>query len=241
MKAYLSDPFKKRIYNKWLFKHVSKHYNSITGPLSFFRDTAWKMELISSIPDSIGVEEGIALDIATGNGTLAVSFKNRFPRFKVIGADLSIDMLKLAFSQSLQKRIIFTLQDLCYFACKSCTIDCITGGYALRNAPDLRTSIKEIHRVLKKDGVACFLDFSRSHRKLLSIFNYCMLKIWGSFWGLILLGKPQVYGYIADSLIAYPDRQELHRMFSEEGFSVLQSRLRFFGFIELLVLQKTAE
>jgi ubiquinone/menaquinone biosynthesis C-methylase UbiE len=40
-------------------------------------------------------------------------------------------------------------------------VDIVTGGYALRNAPDLGTAIDEISRVLKPCGVAAFLDFSK--------------------------------------------------------------------------------
>ena len=40
-------------------------------------------------------------------------------------------------------------------------MDIVTGGYALRNAPNLETVIDEVNRVLKPCGVAAFLDFSK--------------------------------------------------------------------------------
>jgi ubiquinone/menaquinone biosynthesis C-methylase UbiE len=63
------------------------------------------------------------------------------------------------------------------------SVDISTGGYALRNAPDLGTAMDEISRVLKPCGVAVFLDFSKPGGKIPQKMEYWDLKIWTGLWG----------------------------------------------------------
>ena len=92
--------------------------------------------------------------------------------------------------------------------------------------------------MLKPGGVAAFLDFSKSSGSLPQYLEYWILKVWAGFWGIVLHRNQEVYGYIAESLRRFPDRGALRRMFQEKGFTVVTSRLYFFGITELLVVKK---
>jgi demethylmenaquinone methyltransferase/2-methoxy-6-polyprenyl-1,4-benzoquinol methylase len=117
-------------------------------------------------------------------------------------------------------------------------VDIVTGGYALRNAPDLGTAIDEISRVLKPCGVAAFLDFSKPGGKIPQTMEYWGLKVWTGLWGTLLHRNHEVYSYIAESLKRFPDRPHLRDIFLDKGFSVIDSRLFFGGVTELLMVQK---
>jgi demethylmenaquinone methyltransferase/2-methoxy-6-polyprenyl-1,4-benzoquinol methylase len=117
-------------------------------------------------------------------------------------------------------------------------VDIVTGGYALRNAPDLEATVEEIRRVLKPGGVAAFLDFSKPSAKISQRLEYWILKLWAGFWGILLHRNHEVYGYIAESLQCFPDRVHLRSVFRERGFTVLASRLYFCGITELLVVKR---
>ena len=99
-------------------------------------------------------------------------------------------------------------------------------------------AIREVRRILKPDGVAAFLDFSKPKNRLGQFFNIASLKFWTSLWGLVVHRKPWVYGYIADSLAKYPDRQGLAELFRAEGFEIVERKLHFFGVMEKIVLRK---
>ena len=118
------------------------------------------------------------------------------------------------------------------------SMDTITGGYALRNASDLEHLLKEVHRILKCGGHAAFLDFSKPANNLLQKVSYLLLKVWGSFWGIVLHGNHEVYGYIAESMKIYPDRKTLRAMIQDAGFSNIQSRLYSLGVMELIFFEK---
>ena len=121
------------------------------------------------------------------------------------------------------------------------SFDVITGGYALRNSPDLAATFSEVRRALKRGGQAAFLDFSKSPNAFMSKLQIFLLKFWGGLWGLLFHGNPAVYTYIGDSLAAFPDRQKLHAMCQEAGIPVVRSRLLFFGFIEIVLCGKADE
>lgn len=57
---------------------------------------------------------------------------------------------------------------------------------------------------------------------------------------MILHGNHELYTYIAESLLRFPDRPALHAKAVRAGFEVTSSRLFFFGIVELLVLRKVA-
>ncbi|TVR68225.1 MAG: methyltransferase domain-containing protein [Spirochaetaceae bacterium] len=118
------------------------------------------------------------------------------------------------------------------------TLDIVTGGYALRNAPDLEHTLREIFRVLRPGGTAAFLEFSRARHPLAGTVQLGILRVWGRLWGLILHGDPEVYAYIARSLAGFPDRIELEELFSRVGFRECPGRTLMMGFARITVVTR---
>jgi demethylmenaquinone methyltransferase/2-methoxy-6-polyprenyl-1,4-benzoquinol methylase len=176
----------KRLYNRELFREVAPRYDLVTRILSFGRDAAWKRALISRL-SSENVHR--ILDLACGTGDLTRALAVRFPDAEVTGLDLTPEMLARA---SGNDRIVWKQGDMCDTGLPDGSIDLVTGGYALRNAPDLDTALDEIHRVLRPGGELAVLDFSASSRPLFRALHFGLLMFWGSLWGLLLHGKPSV-------------------------------------------------
>jgi demethylmenaquinone methyltransferase/2-methoxy-6-polyprenyl-1,4-benzoquinol methylase len=153
-------------------------------------------------------------------------------------APLCVDIAR---RRNTRRNISFINQDMGRLEFAPESVDIVTGGYALRNAPDLEIVIGEIHRSLKPGGTADFLDFSKPHAGFAQRLEYALLKIWGGFWGLLLHRNHEVYSYIAESLRLFPERARLLKIFRDKGFTVGASRLYFFGITELLVVRKDAQ
>lgn len=232
---HLNTADKKRIYTEQVFSEIAPRYDFITRALSFWRDASWKRTLISWLP---AVDAPVCADLACGTGDLALSLANKYRQGTITGLDIAEPMLSLARSRSIHTHIQFIKGDMASLPFSANTADIVTGGYALRNAPDLKMTIAEIHRILKPGGVAAFLDFSKPGGKKLQRLEYWLLKIWTGFWGILFHGNHEVYSYIAESLEKYPSRPELHSLFEEHGFTVLRSRLNFFGITEILLVRK---
>jgi ubiquinone/menaquinone biosynthesis methyltransferase len=232
---HLEDAEKKKYYNERLFSEVAPRYDFITRALSFGRDAAWKRALISSLPSH---ESPICVDLACGTGDISFLLANKYALGRIAGLDITEPMLDIARHRNTHPNISFVRQDMGSLEIVSESVDIVTGGYALRNAPNLETVVEEISRVLKPRGVAAFLDFSKPDATIPQKVEYWSLKIWTGLWGVLLHRNHEVYSYIAESLKRFPDRRRLRDLFREKGFSVVDSRLFFGGITELLVVQK---
>src|SRR5580692_11947240 len=166
---HLEDAEKKKYYNEKLFSEVAPRYDFITRVLSFGRDATWKRALISSLPP---YESPACGDLACGTGDISFLLANKYARGRIAGLDITEPMLDIARDRNTHPNISFAKQDMGSLAIVSESVDIVTGGYALRNAPNLGTTIDEISRVLRPRGVAAFLDFSKPRGKIPQKMEY---------------------------------------------------------------------
>ena len=233
---HLGSPDTKQRFNRSLFSEVAPKYDFITKALSFGRDAAWKRNLIATLPE---LPDPSCADLACGTGDITRMLAERYPAGKIAGLDLTPAMLEIAHERTAESRIDYMEGSMADLPFDNGSIDIVTGGYALRNAPSLDQTITEISRVLRPGGTAAFLDFSKPGNRFGQLLSHAALKFWGGFWGLVLHGNPDVYGYIADSLKFYPDRTTLRLRFAAHGFT-LHSSTRFFGgLLEVVQFKKT--
>jgi demethylmenaquinone methyltransferase/2-methoxy-6-polyprenyl-1,4-benzoquinol methylase len=221
-----------------MFTEIAPRYDFITRALSFWRDAAWKRELVAGLPRQ---ETPVCLDLACGTGDIAFLLAEKYPRGRVIGIDITERMLALARGRNSWPNVDFVNQDMGCLTMESSSVDIVTGGYALRNAPDLETTLDEINRVLRPGGTAAFLDFSRPTSMLSEKLQHLVLKMWTGLWGLALHRNHEVYSYIAESLRRYPDRMQLRRVLQAKGLRVERTCLHFLGMTELIVVRKMME
>ena len=237
----LSEPGSKRRYNEELFTPVSQVYPRITRLLSFGRDAAWKRSLVDSLPE---VQGATVLDLACGPGDLAFLSAEKLKGAKVTGIDLNESMLEKARENlkqrhpDLQGSVSFATGDMGELGFPDGHFDVVTGGYALRNAPDLEGTLGEIRRVLKPGGTAAFLEFSKTGIPLMQGTQLGLLSAWGRLWGSVMHGNGEVYGYIAESLRHFPDSAGFRSLLEEVGFSVLRYDPVFLGFLRITVAER---
>lgn len=232
---YIRAPESKQSFNRSLFAEVAPKYDFITKALSFGRDAAWKRRLLAGLPDS---GSPACIDLACGTGDLSRMLAARYPEGQVTGLDLTPQMLEIADKHTDAFNVAYVEGSMAALPFDTGSVDIVTGGYALRNAPDLNQTLDEIARVLRPGGCAAFLDFSKPANKAGQAIGHFLLKFWGGLWGLLLHGNPDVYGYIADSLALFPDRPELRDRFSKRGFTLHASRSFFGGLLEVVVFHK---
>jgi ubiquinone/menaquinone biosynthesis methyltransferase len=236
---WLAVPERKRFYNELHFSEAAPRYDAATRAMSLFRDASWKARLVASLPD---LPTPVCVDIGCGTGDVALRLATRYPGGRIAGVDIARPMLRIARERNRHGHVRFLRQDMCAMDFPDDSVDVVTGSYALRNAPDLPRALQEIGRIVKPGGTAAFLDFAKPGAACLQALQRLLLRTWCGFWGLVLHGTPEVHGYIAESLAAFPDRSALLRLFGEHGFDRVSSERFFLGITELLVLRRrTAE
>ncbi len=235
MHDYIHQAEGKLFFNRQMFSTIAPRYDFITRVLSFGQDMSWKNRLVSDLPDS---KNAHCLDIACGTGDITFLLAAKYPTGHIVGLDVTEPMIDYAKERNTFSNITFTLQDMCKTNFTDGSFDIVTGGYALRNAPNLEQALIEIRRVMKPGATAAFLDFSKPPNRFLQKTKGMLLKFWGGFWGLLLHRNPQLYTYIAESLKLYPDRIALKQLITKLGFTNIRSRKHFLGFAETILFQK---
>src|SRR5580692_11278296 len=147
---HLEAADKKKHYNEQLFTEISPRYDFITRALSLWRDASWKRDLITALPFR---DQPLCLDLACGTGDITLLLAERFSEGRVVGLDITEPMLALARARTTQPNVRFVKEDMGCLSFGPESVDIVSGGYALRNAPDLEATVDEIHRVLKPGGI----------------------------------------------------------------------------------------
>ncbi len=232
---HIGAPETKKYYNEQHFSEAAPRYDFATRAMSLGRDGAWKRKLIAALPQ---IEAPRCLDLACGTGDLSFLLAEKYPEGKVAGLDLTLPMLDVARRRNRFANVDFTKGDMCQTGLAEASLDIVTGGYAVRNAPDLNQAFAEIYRILKPGGILALLDFSKPPGPRTQALQYRLLKTWCGFWGLMLHGNPEIHAYIAASLQTYPDRLHLAELVLQQGFDIDLSRRFYFGMMELMILRK---
>jgi len=211
----LTQPDRKRQLNRKLFKIVAPRYDLITRLLSLGQDRRWKKNLINLFPQQ---KLPLCVDLACGTGDLSILLHERFKNAQIIGIDITPAMLVRARELDTSHAIDYLIGDMMRIPVKDNSVDIITGGYALRNAPDLTDTLAMIYAKLRPGGIASFLEFSRSNIFALQALQMSILIFWTSVCGLLIHGNPRVYNYIPASLKLFPNLEKLKQLTESLGF-----------------------
>ncbi|MBP7275747.1 MAG: class I SAM-dependent methyltransferase [Kiritimatiellae bacterium] len=226
----------KRALTRQVFDMLAPRYELVCRGYSFGRDAAWKRALLAGLPDH---PAPVCLDIACGTGALSRALAARYANGRVVGLDDSEAMLEEARAMG-GARIEYARGNMQRMDWGDHSVDILTGGYALRNAPDFDATLREIARVLKPGGCAAFLDFCHSDWEPYARVVDVGLRIWGGLWGWALFRRPAVFTYVAESLLRYPRRRDVRRRLNDAGLRVVRSRRYALGAIEAIWCERTA-
>jgi demethylmenaquinone methyltransferase/2-methoxy-6-polyprenyl-1,4-benzoquinol methylase len=209
----LATPAAKRAYNRRLFATIAPRYDLVTRVLSYGRDQRWKDRLVGLAAVRRGER---VLDVACGTGDLAGRLAARGAR--VTALDLTPAMLGLARQRPGADAIRWIAGDIGALPFADASFDAVTGGYALRNVPDLDCALRELARVLAPGGRLLSLDFNNPSLAPLRAAYFGYLWLVGSVLGLALHGDADTYRYIPASLRRHPPAAALVERMRATGF-----------------------
>ena len=237
----IATPEGKRRYVRTLFATIADRYDLITVVLSYGQDQRWKRRLVSLAAPLEGTSGRRALDLATGTGDIA--FGLAAAGWRVIGLDVTRRMIELARAKCLPRvgdRSVpgFLVGDMLALPFPDRSFDVVTAGYGLRNVPDLRAAIDEIHRVLKSGGRALSLDFNRPANGVVRRVYLAYLRLTGGALGWLLHGDPDTYRYIPASIRAYPGAEGVARLLEACGFSRVEYKAVLGGLMTIHIAHK---
>ena len=224
---------------KDMFEKISPVYDLANHLLSFGLDVLWRKRLAEKISPS---SPCYILDLACGTADLALAIKKAIPQANIIGADLSLKMLKIASRKikrkKLEKDFLLIQAEAENLPLQSSSLDAVAVAFGIRNFEDRKKALSEIYRVLNPDGILAILEFSLPENKLMRFLYRLYLGKILPLLGAILSGE-RAYYYLRDSIHQFPNPTDFSKEISSEQFEIKEVCKLTSGIVTLYLAQKS--
>jgi phosphatidylethanolamine/phosphatidyl-N-methylethanolamine N-methyltransferase len=138
------------------------------------KDLSASQDIIARIALRLGPESSV-LEVATGTGNLALGLASTYMRIDAI--DFAPKMIAIAENKARQKKIDnvrFLVEDAGRMPFPSESYDVVIIANALHIMPEPEKALREIYRVLKKDGVLIAPTFVHAQSKKAAVLSRIM-------------------------------------------------------------------
>lgn len=207
-----------------MFDQVGEKYDITNTVLSFGQDRRWRTITRQRLNLQPGEK---VLDLAAGT---AVSTEELAKSGAwCIACDFSLGMLAAGAKRDLPK----VCGDGMQLPFADNTFDAVTISYGLRNIHDFEAGLREMARVTKPGGRLTVAEFSTP---VVPVFkqiymNYLMRAL--PAIAKVLSSNPESYEYLADTIRAWPNQEQLARVINNNGWSECGWRNLSLGIVAL--------
>ncbi len=206
-----------------VFEKIHDNYDSMNSIISFQRHIAWRKDVMQKMDVKKGAA---ALDVCCGTGDWTIAMADAVGETgSAIGLDFSKNMLSNAIvkKDTLQmKQLEFVHGNAMELPYPDESFDYVTIGFGLRNVPDYMTVLKELYRVVKKDGIVVCLETSQPKLPVFRQLYYFYFKFIMPIFGKLFAKSYKEYAWLHESAKDFPDKGTLKKMFLEAGFSKVE-------------------
>ena len=214
-----------------MFDRIASRYDLLNRLLSFRQDVIWRNKVVALLPQK---ENLSVLDLATGTGDLILTIAEKSPQFKSgVGLDMAGEMLKYAVLKTDEKKlsnsISYVRGDAVTIPFANNTFDAVTISFGIRNVIDVSKSLKEMYRILDKNGKALILEFSLPHNKIVKTAYLFYFRHILPFIGGIISGDSYAYKYLNQTVETFPYGKEFCTLMEKAGFSIVSEHRLTFG------------
>lgn len=196
-----------------MFDSVAPRYDLANNVLSFGQAPHWRrVTAIAARPDG-----GEILDVAAGPGNVAVELLARGAR-QVTAVDLSFAMVREGASRG-HPGIRWINGDAQRLPLPDASMDAATISFGLRNVPDPELALRELARVLRPGGRVVISEFaSPTNPMFRTIYRRYLVGMLPQV-ARVVSSSPDAYRYLADSILAWPNRREVADWLQDAGFA----------------------
>lgn len=221
-----------------MFNNISKKYDFLNHFLSLGIDILWRKKAIRMLKNK---QPKQMLDIATGTGDFAIEALKLNPD-KVTGIDISEGMLSVGKEKikekGLSNKIELELGDSENLRFKDNTFDAYTVGFGVRNFENLEKGLSEMLRVLKPNGTAIILEFSKPKKfPIKQLYNFYFNKVLPGI-GKIVSKDNAAYTYLPESVDAFPDGENFTNILTKLGYKNASATTLMFGIASIYKANK---
>lgn len=224
VKPYNKEDKSKKEEVAEMFDNISAKYDFLNHFLSLGIDKLWRKKAIKMLRP---LKPKRIIDLATGTGDFAIAALKLNPD-EVVGVDISdgmLDMGRIKMKKCKVDHIISMKngdsEDLPF---EEGYFDALTVGFGVRNYENLEKGLAEMLRVLRKDGMAVILEFSKPKKfPIKQLFNFYSKRI------IPVLGKSiskdeSAYAYLPESVEAFPEGKDFVAILEKVGYRDVKAK-----------------
>jgi len=170
---------------------------------------------------------------------MALEAARQFPAATIAGVDFSAPMIALGRRKvagaHVADRVHLSVAPAEALPFCDQAFDGATVAFGLRNVPERRQALAEIHRILRPVGRAVILEFTTPPGRLFrSIYLWYFHRVLPAVGGFVS-GHPSAYAYLPASVSDFPPPKELATWMTEAGFRDVSYRLLTGGIVAIHV------
>jgi demethylmenaquinone methyltransferase / 2-methoxy-6-polyprenyl-1,4-benzoquinol methylase len=210
-----------------MFNAIAPTYERVNTVCSGGRDAAWRRRAISLAKVSASDR---VLDIACGTGDFARAFKVAGAA-DVIGCDFAREMLQRAASRS-QPGLHWCEADALALPFRDACFDLVSCAFGVRNFADLDRGLAEMCRVLRPNGRAVILEFSRpTIAPIRWTYEFYAHQIMPTIACWLSADRQGAYRYLPRSIVTFPSAEEMSARLRRAGFAHVDARPLTMGIV----------
>ncbi|MFC8302934.1 demethylmenaquinone methyltransferase [Specibacter sp. NPDC057265] len=200
-----------------MFDDVAPKYDIVNDILSLGQTRRWRRIVV----DAVGAVPGQrVLDLAAGTGTSSEPYADA--GVDVVACDFSVGMLKVG--KRRRPDIDFVAGDATNLPFADDSFDATTISFGLRNVIDPKKALREMLRVTKPGGKLVVAEFSHPTLTLFrTVYTEYLMRALPSI-ATKVASNPAAYVYLAESIRAWPNQEQLSAWLSESGWETVAYR-----------------
>jgi len=218
------------------FAAISNKYDFLNSLLSLKVDSYWRWVTTRELKE---FPEGAVLDLCAGTLPLSLELTRQAPKRSVVAVDFCEDMLRSGLknlpNDGRKNRIRAVCGDGEEIPAANEKFWGVTVAFGVRNLANTQKGLAEMYRVLKPGGKMLILEFSRPRNAFFKpIYNFYLNRVLPKVAGLVS-GDKEAYEYLASSIAAFYEPEELLGMIKEAGFSRHYCRPLTMGIVTIYI------
>ena len=239
MKPYNEEQTKKEQVEE-MFDNIAPTYDRLNHIMSLNIDRIWRRRVMRIVRRA---KARAIMDVATGTGDLAIAMARSITEARILGVDLSEEMLAVARGKverlGLAERIRLEKGDAENITMVADgAMDVVTVAFGVRNFENIERGLSEIYRTLKSGGQLVVLEFSMPRNRLIHwIYSQYAHRLLPRIGATISKDK-HAYTYLPDSVEEFPSPERFTEILHGVGFDDVVRRSQSFGIAYIYVATK---